>query len=99
MRGWVNNDIILIFGWNIPLRAAPNTQTYFRISGIKWLKVTLPIAHQEHFLTKAWQSVLLLKLTTGDGRQVGYVILTVWNSAELFADRYKQLLFLVMESN
>ena len=40
-----------------------------------------------------------LLLTTGDGDQVGYVILTVWNSCELFADRYKQLLFLVMESN
>lgn len=33
------------------------------------------------------------------GDQVGDVILTVWNSCELFADRYKQLLFLVMESN
>lgn len=38
-------------------------------------------------------------LTTRDGDQVGYVILTVWSGAELFADRYKQLLFLVMESN
>lgn len=38
-------------------------------------------------------------LTTGDGDQVGNVILTVWNSCELFADRYKQLLCLVMESN
>lgn len=38
-------------------------------------------------------------LTTRDGDQVGYVILTVWSTAELFADRYKQLLFLVMESN
>lgn len=40
-----------------------------------------------------------LCLTTGDDDQVGYAILTVWNSCELFADRYKQLLFLVMESN
>lgn len=38
-------------------------------------------------------------LTTRDGDQVGDVILTVWSAAELFADRYKQLLFLVMESN
>lgn len=38
-------------------------------------------------------------LTTRDGDQVGYVILTVWSGAELCADRYKQLLFLVMESN
>lgn len=37
--------------------------------------------------------------TTRDGDQVGDVILTVWSAAELFADRYKQLLFLVMESN
>lgn len=39
------------------------------------------------------------QMTRGDGDQVGCVILTVWNSCELFADRYKQLLFLVMESN
>lgn len=39
------------------------------------------------------------RLTGGDGDQVGDVTLTVWSSCELFADRYKQLLFLVMESN
>lgn len=41
----------------------------------------------------------ILALTTCDGDQVGCVILIVWSSCELFADRCKQLLFLVMESN
>lgn len=65
----------------------------------RWLKVTLSPSLSGDSVNKRPGKLSPRLLTTGDGDQVGYVILTVWNSCELFADRYKQLLFLVMESN
>lgn len=63
------------------------------------LKVTLGLSSSGDSGNKGPGERRAGRLTSGDGDQVGDVILTVWNSCELFADGYKQLLFLVMESN